>query len=740
VHPELDAARFRERRQAAVALGFAATLLLAAALPLLAPSVAHGASDPARSDTTRAVPARPDTTRSAQPAPTSTVTHAAADTTQPRPGAPRDSMRVTVRGAGPRRAHAPEPARGDTVRVGPMSVDFNEQRKRGDVTLGEAFQGHRAALLVPIPLYGPPVGSMQTPDVGSRVRLSDLDLMDPDGATQRTLISGSEFGIGIPDLAMTIDSPNLQGVETLDWNALPYTWAPDPFTRPGMLASEPSADPGLLHAMPGERAPARRMRSALYYGNGDNGEKQAGAEFTSATLARGIAGSYMRQQSDGLLPLGHSKSTRYSLAAGLPTFLGHTLWVQGRIFDWDLEDRSAGIDSFTGLPTEVRGRAEIDARDLALHARAGGARWDSRWLVQASGDKRTSVEALGAREGWELPEERVSWNGSAGTASGWTALLGADLATRIIRYRAAVGENFDIRRNTARVQGGLRKSLGQDAGVEGVVAGDWREGDATFADGRASIWRRAERAAGRIDLEWAHERPSWYDQLAPLRTWTGFRSTDFYPIHLEREGNPALQPRLLAGAIARGSYDVSRALSIEVEGSVRHVEHDFGWTVTRVESPDSLFVTTRAADLGHGIVSYGGLALRYHSGPVALRGEGWARGGPETLSPIAGGPPRVGADASLDSRIVLFQGDLPLEAGIEMHARGAREGIIRAPGVVSFDAALRADLGAAGLFLEFLNAFDRHDLPSAVLDLSDGSAAPMPGRAMHIGIVWYLFD
>jgi len=703
---------------------------VAGALALLAPCAARSANVPAHADTVR-VTVPPAT------APTPADSSRAHG---PTGVAPRDSMRVTITRTEAPKRRAPEPARGDTARIGPMSVDFNEQRKRGDVTLGEAFRARRASLLLPIPLFGPPVGSLQVPDVGTRIRLSNLDLVDPDGATQRTLLSASDFGIGIPDLAMTVDSPNLQGVENLDWNALPYTWAPDPFTRPGMLDSEPSADPGILHVMPGERAPARRMRSALYYGNGDSGEKQAGAEFTSPTLARGVAGSYMRQQSDGLVPLGHSKSTRYMLATGLPSFLGHTLWVQGRIFDWNLEDRSAGIDSFTGLPTEVRGRAEIDTRDLALHARAGGDRWESRWLLQASGDKRTSVEAFGAREGWELPEERVSWNGFAGTSSGWTALAGADLATRQIRYRAAQGEDFDIRRNTARAQAGLRKSLGKDSGFESVVAGDWQETNPSFVDGRASLWGRSARAAGRVDLEWAHERPSWYDQLAPPRTWTGFRSTDGHPIFLEREGNPALVPRLLAGALARGNYEVSHALAIEVEGSARRVQDDFGWTVSRVDSPDTLFVTTRAANLGDGIVSYGGLAVRLLTRGLSFRGEGWARGGPRGLNPIAGGPPRLGADASLDGRLVLFKGDLPLEAGLEMHAQGPREGIIRAPGVVSFDAALRADLGSAGAFLEFLNVFDRRDLPSAILDLSTDSADPMPGRALHIGLVWYLFD
>jgi len=704
---------------------WAIALALAAALPLLAPGTARAANEPSRADSVRA-------TLSA-PADTSRVSGAHAP-------APRDSMRVTVTRKEPPHAREPEPARGDTVRIGAMSIDFNEQRKHGDVTLGEAFRARRASLLLPLPLFGPPVGSLQVPDAGTRIRLSDLDLVDPDGATQRTLLSGSDFGIGIPDLAMTVDSPNLQGVETLDWNALPYAWAPDPFTRPGMLASEPSADPGVLHVMPGERARARRMRSALYYGNGDSGEKQAGAEFTSPSLARGIAGSYMRQQSDGLVPLGHSKSTRYALAMGLPSFLGHTLWVQGRIFDWDLEDRSAGIDSFTGLLTEIRGRAEIDTRDLALHARAAGERWGSRWLLQASGDKRTSVEARGAREGWELPEERVSWNGFAGTSSGWTAIAGADLATRRIRYRAVAGEGFDLIRNSARAQAGLRRSLGQDAGIEAVAAGDWRETSPSFVDGRASVWGRSARAAGRLDLEWTHERPSWYDLLAPPRSWTGFRFTDGHAIQLEREGNPALVPRLLAGGLARGSYELSHAIAFEVEGSVRHVQDDFGWTVSRADSPDTLTVTTRAANLGDGIVSYGGLAIRWRARGVSLRGEGWARGGPQGLNPIAGGPPRVGADASFDGRIVLFKGDLPLEAGIEMHAQGAREGILRTPGLVSFDAALRADLGSAGGFLEFLNVFDRRDLPSAVLDLGTGSADPMPGRAFHIGIIWYLFD
>ena len=674
----------------------------------------------------------------AAPAPPDTLSSGSdADSTRAVSPAAPDSIRMTRR-VGPESAKA-GPVGADSAKVGPMSVDLNQQRKRGDVTLSQAFRTRRASLLLPIPLFGPPVGAFLVPDAGSRIRLSDLDLIDPDGATQRTLLSGSDFGIGIPDLAMTVDSPELQGVETLEWNALPDVWDPGPFTRPGMLVSEPAGDPGVLRVMPGERGRTRRARSALYYGNGDAGEKQAGAQFASPSLGKGVAASYMRHESDGLAPLGHSRSARYALALGLPSALGHEIWIQGRIFDWDLEDRSLVLDALGNL-MEVRGRSEIDTRDLALHARASGDRWESRWLFQTAGVKRTSVGADVSREEWDLPANRVEWDGLIEPSSGWTALASARLGSRRVDYRDPAGSGPSEHREDARARVGLRRSLGSGGGFQADVAGDWLETEPSLVDGRASLWGASDRAAGRVDLEWAHERPSWVDRLSPSRVWIGTRYFDGRTLRLERAGDPSLQPRGLRGGVARGSVEISRILALEVEGSLRHVTHDFGWTVHRVEDVDTLFVETHASELGNGLVSYGGLALRLRAGPIVLRGAGWARGGPESLSPIAGGPPRVGGDASLDARVVLFSGDLPLEAGLSLHAQGPREGILRAPGTASLDAALRADLGAAGAFLEFLNVFDRRDLPSSILDLSTGAAAPMPGRAFHIGIVWYLFD
>jgi hypothetical protein len=118
---------------------------------------------------------------------------------------------------------------------------------------------------------------------------------------------------------------------------------------------------------------------------------------------------------------------------------------------------------------------------------------------------------------------------------------------------------------------------------------------------------------------------------------------------------------------------------------------------------------------------------------------GWARNGPDELGPRSGVVPRAGADLALDLRVTFFEGDLPLELGLRGHALGPSHGTIEAAGSFTADAALRADFGTAGGFLEMMNVFDR-TVPSSVMELSTGEAVPLPGRAFHIGLVWYLFD
>ncbi|HEX5031159.1 MAG TPA: hypothetical protein VFX78_06855, partial [Candidatus Eisenbacteria bacterium] len=163
------------------------------------------------------------------------------------------------------------------------------------------------------------------------------------------------------------------------------------------------------------------------------------------------------------------------------------------------------------------------------------------------------------------------------------------------------------------------------------------------------------------------------------------------------------------------------------------------WTLTRVATPETLLVDTRAAVRGSGWVSYLGTGLRARTGPARWRAFGWARGGPDDLGPRSGVVPRVGADVAADIRVTFFQGDLPLELGVRGHALGRSHGTIEAAGSFTADLALRADFGPAGGFLEMMNVFDRA-VPSSVMELSTGEATPLPGRAFHLGLVWYLFD
>ena len=153
-------------RGARVAAGFAA--LAAAATAACALATAAGAAAPP-SD----VPAR---------------TTAAADS----------SLLIRVRA--PDSTSAAGASVRDTVRVSlPPAVDFEEQRKRGDASLESALRGRRAALFMPLPLFGVATGALSVPDAGSRLRISPLGTV-ADVATDRTLLAAKAYGIGVWDL------------------------------------------------------------------------------------------------------------------------------------------------------------------------------------------------------------------------------------------------------------------------------------------------------------------------------------------------------------------------------------------------------------------------------------------------------------------------------------------------------------------------------------------------------------
>jgi hypothetical protein len=635
------------------------------------------------------------------------------------------------------------PARDTSSVVSPSVIDFEEQRKRGDASLERALQGRRAALFLPLPLFGVPTGTLAAPDAGSRLRTPPFGAV-ADVATDRTLVAARDYGVGIFDLATTLDIPRADGVETLDLSTLGRSLRPGPFDRAGALLAQPGVERATTRGLPGEGRKERRPKSALYYGNGDE-ILETGARFVSSTLLKGIGGSYARREANGIAPLRRAVSTRYALAAGLPRALMHSLWVEGDIFDATVEDEGLIVDPFTSAVVTALGRAEIDSRSLTLHGRAVGA-VDSRWALRAGEAKRTRVEPNGRRDRWEFPEWSLGWNGEFGRSERWTPLASVHAVSRRVDYASDSMLAFAPRRDEARAGVGLRRSLGRAGGIEADFAADWREASPTLTEGRVSAWGESRRASGRIDLEWAHERPSWVDLLTPERVAESYRLPDQTKLlRISRSGNPDLKPRRLAGALARGSYVVSRALAVSVEGSARRVDDDFGWELTRREVPgvplgiDTLFVDERAAHRGDGWVSYGALGFVFQPGPLRFRGLGWARSGPDGLSPQAGSPSRSGADGGAGVHIILFQGDLPVDLGLDVHAQGPRSGIVREPGWASCDAFLRADFGPAGAFFEFDNVFDRR-VPSALMDAASDRIVPMPGRTFQFGVVWYLLD
>jgi hypothetical protein len=627
-------------------------------------------------------------------------------------------------------ARAPEP---------PSVIDFEEQRKRGDVSLEQAFRGRRGGLLLPLPLFGSVTGALSVPDAGSRIRSTPLGTL-ADVATDPTLFSAAPYGIGIFDLGVTLVDPRADAVETLDLTSLRNDLTPGPFLDAGELLTRPAAERAFPRVMQGEGRRLRRARSGLYYGHGEGGILDTGARFVSPEIGNGVGGSYARHEADGVFPLRRAISSRYAVAAGLPRALGHSFWVEGSLFEWDVEDEAYGVDPQTGDVTKAPARAEVSSRDLTLHARRGGERWASSWTLRAGDAKRTRVDVDGGRERWEFPALDAAWNASLAHSPHWTSLATVEASTRRISYRVDQNPLFEPRRETARAGVGLRRSLASAGGVGVDLTADWRETESTVLNGRASLWGDGGRARGRLDVEWAHERPSWVDLLSPPRTIVAPHLADATQwLRLARSGDPTLQPRVLAGGLARGSIEISRGIVLEAEGSVRRLHDDFGWNLTVDRIVDTLVVETRARNRGDGWRSYGALGVHVRPGPLKLRGVGWVRGGPDGLSPQASSPPHYGAEVSVDIRVTLFQGDLPLEVGYDLHAVGPREGLFDEPGSATSDLSVRADFGPAGAFAKFDNLLNRR-VPSAIYDVAAAQPVSMTERLFRFGIVWYLLD
>jgi len=286
---------------------------------------------------------------------------------------------------------------------------------------------------------------------------------------------------------------------------------------------------------------------------------------------------------------------------------------------------------------------------------------------------------------------------------------------------------------------GGRYALGPAAGAGIDAAYDARETQSGFLDARASLWGGGERTRGRIDVESAHDRPSWIDLLTPATSHSFVAPATFLPSELIRSGDPTLRPRRLTGGVGSLGLTVAHGFDLTLSGSYRRVTDDFGWDVTADSTGGALTVSSVARRRGSGWLSHGGLGWEFQRGPFRTRGLGWIRGGPDSLSPQAGSPPRRALDARAEVRAVLFQGDLPLRLGIESHARGPRRGLIREAGQVTWDGTLSADFGSAGAYLRIQDLFDRGP-GSAIWDPAVPSGARMPGRIFQAGVVWNLLD
>jgi len=613
------------------------------------------------------------------------------------------------------------------------SIDVAAERKEGAASLEDLLPTRRAVFLAPLPVSGPSQGSLHLPDGGGRVRLEDW-LLASETTTDEPWIGSFAMGWGAPWLAFSLDDPRSDAVEMLDVNTIELASPPGSFRTPGeALASVTPRGPVFARA-PGDTTRSRISRTTLVYRRGAGDAQLAGARFQTSAFHRAVYASYVRNQAGGWSPLRKALSSRYELKAEVGTWASHRFELEGLVYDRAIDDSSSG-------------RSEGERRSAALRVSHDGSRVRDAWRVGIGRGKETSILTqdpnvtadTGARERWEFPavtaEGVLSYR--AGSALTWIGSFQA--ASRKIVYRADTLPAFEPRREEARARLGARYALGPNAGAGLDAAYDARETQPGFLDARASLWGVGGRARGRIDVESAHDRPSWPDLLTPATSHTLFAPTTAQQTDLSRAGDPTLRPRRLTGGLGSLGFTVSRGFDLTLSGSYRRVTDDFGWSVTADTVGGVLEVSSVARRRGSGWLSHGALGWEFQRGAFRTRGLGWIRGGPDSLSPEAGSPPRHALDARAEARLVLFQGDLPLHFGIEAHARGPRRGLIRESGQVTWDGTLSADFGSAGGYLRVQDLFDRRP-GSAIWDPAVPSGASMPGRIFQAGLVWNLLD
>jgi hypothetical protein len=605
-----------------------------------------------------------------------------ADSVRAGPPAPRDSIRAfspapadTSRASAAAQAPAgvapPAPAiTAPSMRVG-GPVDMTVERKLGAASLEDVLPLRRAFFLAPLPLFGPTEGSLALPDGGGRLRLNGWE-NEAEHTTDEALLGSNALGWGAPWLAFGLSDPRTDAVEALDLDAIESPIERPEFHGPGDAAVRlhPSGPAFARSATDTVRAPT--SKTTLIYQKGDGDAQVAGARFQTYALRRRAYASYSRNQAGGSGPLSQAVSARYEARADLMRALAHRIEVEGLLYERSIKD-SIGAEN------------EWDQRHVVLSATRDGERWSDVWRLRLSHAKETWVLSPdanltadpGSRERWEFPtiaaEGSMAWRPDPTLT--WIATVEA--ASRKIVYRVDSIPAFEPRREEARLHLGTRWALGRGTGAGLDAAYDVRESQPGLLDARASLWGAARGLQGRLDLESAHDRPSWVDLLTPA-THRQFLSIPQDPTvvvsDLFRSGDPGLKPRRLTGALASAGIAVARGLRLDFSGTLRRVTDDFGWDVSVDTVGGSYTVSSTARPRGSGWLSHAACGWEFRGGPIRARGVGWIRGGPDSLSPRGGSPPRSALDAAFDVRIVLFQGDLPLRFGLESHARGPRRG------------------------------------------------------------------
>ncbi len=632
--------------------------------------------------------------------------------------APADSARV---------------APADSARAAWRPVDMIAERKAGVASLEDALRLRRPVFVSALPLSGPTEGAIELPDGGGTVRL-DGWIEAAERATDEPLIGSAALGWGAPWLAFALSDPRTDAVEALDVDSIDVFTEPGALRGPGEGLARPTPRGPAFPTAPGDTSGSLVTRTTLVYRRGSGDAQLTGARFQTTVFRRRFYASYSRNQANGWAPLQRVTSGRYALRAELGRLGSHRLDLEGLLYDRAIQD-------------SVGGASEWDRRRVSLSATRNGVRSSDRWSVRLGSGKETwalSQDAnlspeFGSRERWEFPTVAAEGSFLWRSAPALTWIAAVRSASRRIVYRVDSLPAFEPRRGEARLSLGSRYALGPTAGAGIDVAYDVRELSPGFLDVRASLWGSMAGARGRIDVESAHERPSWVDLLTPATFHTFVSPSTFLLTELGRSGNPALRPRRLAGALGSVGATPIPGLDLELTGSFRRVTRDFGWEVAADTVGGIYEVSSAATERGSGWLSHAGIGWEFRRGPVRSRGVGWIRGGPDSLSPRSGYLPRRALDLALELRIVLFKGDLPLRFGIESHARGSRRGLVREPGLVTWDGTISADFGPAGVFARFQDLFDRR-AGSAIWDPAAPFGAPSPGRTFQAGLAWNLVD